>query len=131
MATDYELVYRQLIEASRRLARYRRLQLADREHLGGPISIVGPTQRGPTVAGDLLPSRHRPTPVLGRTAWEPTPWRAVLGTDPGSKVVYRQWSLREIAHKVQKQYGVTITHMGVQGVLNREEAKSPPDRKSP
>lgn len=31
---------------------------------------------------------------------------------------------RDIAHKVQKQYGVTITHMGVQGVLRREEAKA-------
>ena len=36
----------------------------------------------------------------------------------------RGYSLREIAYKVQKRYGVTITHMGVQGVIRREEAKS-------
>ena len=32
-------------------------------------------------------------------------------------------SLREIAHQVQQRYGITITHMGVQGVLRRERAK--------
>ena len=36
----------------------------------------------------------------------------------------RGYSLREIAFKVQKRYGVTITHMGGQGVIRREEAKS-------
>ena len=35
----------------------------------------------------------------------------------------RKRSLREIAHQVQQRHGVTITHMGVQAVLRREQAK--------
>ena len=41
----------------------------------------------------------------------------------------KKHSLREIAQQVQHRHGVTITHMGVQGVLRREEAKSQPGKK--
>ena len=40
----------------------------------------------------------------------------------------KKHSLREIAKRLHRQ-GITITHMGVQGVLRREEAKSQTGRK--
>ena len=72
----------------------------------------------------------RVTDGLGRKTLQPVPQQ-----QQAIKLITRlrakQWSLRDIAHKVQKQYGVTITHMGVQGVLNREDAKAKSYRKSP
>ena len=65
----------------------------------------------------------RVTDGLGRKTLQPVPQQ-----QQAIKLITRlhakKWSLRDIAHKVQKRYGVTITHMGVQGVLNREEAKA-------
>jgi len=65
----------------------------------------------------------RVTDGLGRKTLQPVP-KQQEAIKLMARLHAKQWSLRDIAHKVQKQYGVTITHMGVQGVLRREEAKA-------
>jgi DNA invertase Pin-like site-specific DNA recombinase len=70
----------------------------------------------------------RVTDGLGRKTLQPVP-KQQEAIKLITRLHAKQWSLRDIAHKVQKQYGVTITHMGVQGVLNREDAKAESGKK--
>ena len=85
-------------------------------------------QTHPVRPGQPPPNRprfgfKRVTDGLGRKTLQPVP-KQQEAIKLMTRLHAKKWSLRDIAHKVQKQYGVTITHMGVQGVLNREQAKA-------
>jgi DNA invertase Pin-like site-specific DNA recombinase len=65
----------------------------------------------------------RVTTGLGEKALQPIPEQQ-QAIRLMQKLHAKKSSLREIAQRVHKVHGITITHMGVQNVLRREEAKS-------
>ena len=63
------------------------------------------------------------TDGLGRKTLQPVPQQQ-KAIQLITSLRAKKWSLRDIADQVRHRHGVTITHMGVQGVLRREEAKA-------
>lgn len=80
-------------------------------------------QEGLSLGGKHPPfGFKRVTNGLGKKALQPIPEQQ-QAIRLMTRLHAKKRSLREIAHQVQQRHGVTITHMGVQGVLRREQAK--------